>query len=253
MPAAKEMRHWNPEAHIGDDGYVLPDVEATVAEATAGVKAETRSHVKPPGAFGCRWWESQGHIFLWRCRIAASPTRISAYGGKSIRLSPIKLRKKNSKKRGHGGMPQPPATTAGDKTRQRTATHLATNTSDARDSLTDLVARLIAEASEQKDVGERHRAVIERELRSRLAVAEAAAAQYRKKARDTASKLYHTTYNFLKRKMEAMLVDQFGTKWQEFYKLGGTGEELEAAAAAAAEGGGGDDCGGGSGGGAAIV
>eukprot|EP00873_Tetraselmis_striata_P033822 jgi/Tetstr1/454086/TSEL_041005.t1 len=51
------------------------------------------------GAFGCRWWESQGHIFPWRCRISASPTRISAYGGKSSSLSPIKLRKKHSKKR----------------------------------------------------------------------------------------------------------------------------------------------------------
>eukprot|EP00873_Tetraselmis_striata_P046588 jgi/Tetstr1/466852/TSEL_011309.t1 len=28
MTAAKEMRHWNPEAHIGDDGYVLADVKA---------------------------------------------------------------------------------------------------------------------------------------------------------------------------------------------------------------------------------
>eukprot|EP00873_Tetraselmis_striata_P021201 jgi/Tetstr1/441465/TSEL_029710.t1 len=61
-----------------------------------------RSHVKPSGAFGCRWWESQGHIFLWRCRISASPTRISAYGGKSSSLSPIKLRKKHSKKRAFG-------------------------------------------------------------------------------------------------------------------------------------------------------
>eukprot|EP00873_Tetraselmis_striata_P044366 jgi/Tetstr1/464630/TSEL_009384.t1 len=43
---------------------------------------------------------------------------------------------------------------------------------------------------------------------------------------------------------ESLLVDQFGTKWQEFYKLGGTGEELEAAAAA-------KDGGGGRGGGAA--
>eukprot|EP00873_Tetraselmis_striata_P012656 jgi/Tetstr1/432920/TSEL_022260.t1 len=51
--------------------------------------------------------------------------------------------------------------------------------------------------------------------------------------------------------LEALLVDQFGTKWQELNKLGGTGGELEAAAAAAAERGGGDDCGGGSGGGAA--
>eukprot|EP00873_Tetraselmis_striata_P027949 jgi/Tetstr1/448213/TSEL_035501.t1 len=28
MTAAKEMRHWNTEAHIGDDGYVLADVKA---------------------------------------------------------------------------------------------------------------------------------------------------------------------------------------------------------------------------------
>eukprot|EP00873_Tetraselmis_striata_P020397 jgi/Tetstr1/440661/TSEL_028970.t1 len=51
--------------------------------------------------------------------------------------------------------------------------------------------------------------------------------------------------------LEALLVDQFGTKWQEFYKLGGTGEEPEAVAVSAAEGGSGDDCGGCSGGGAA--
>eukprot|EP00873_Tetraselmis_striata_P006694 jgi/Tetstr1/426958/TSEL_017171.t1 len=43
-----------------------------------------------------------GHIFPWRCRISASPTRISAYGGKSSSLSPIKLRKKHSKKRAFG-------------------------------------------------------------------------------------------------------------------------------------------------------
>eukprot|EP00873_Tetraselmis_striata_P044566 jgi/Tetstr1/464830/TSEL_009569.t1 len=36
MAAAKEMRHLNPEAHIGDDEYILADVKATVAEATAG-------------------------------------------------------------------------------------------------------------------------------------------------------------------------------------------------------------------------
>eukprot|EP00873_Tetraselmis_striata_P034549 jgi/Tetstr1/454813/TSEL_041693.t1 len=41
---------------------------------------------------------AKGHIFPWRCRISASPTRISAYGGKSSSLSPIKLRKKHSKK-----------------------------------------------------------------------------------------------------------------------------------------------------------
>eukprot|EP00873_Tetraselmis_striata_P021200 jgi/Tetstr1/441464/TSEL_029709.t1 len=121
------MRHWNPEAHIGDDGYVLPDVKAARGAnarrpgqrganarrpgqrganarrpaqrgansrrpAQRGANARRPAHV---GAFGCRWWESQGHIFLWRCRISASPTRISAYGGKSGSLSPIKLRKKH--------------------------------------------------------------------------------------------------------------------------------------------------------------
>eukprot|EP00873_Tetraselmis_striata_P008665 jgi/Tetstr1/428929/TSEL_018905.t1 len=40
MAAAKEMRHWNPEAHIGDDGYVLADAKAAVAEATAGTTDE---------------------------------------------------------------------------------------------------------------------------------------------------------------------------------------------------------------------
>eukprot|EP00873_Tetraselmis_striata_P027863 jgi/Tetstr1/448127/TSEL_035421.t1 len=36
MAAAKEMRHWNPEAHIGDDECILADVKAAVAEAIAG-------------------------------------------------------------------------------------------------------------------------------------------------------------------------------------------------------------------------
>eukprot|EP00873_Tetraselmis_striata_P041889 jgi/Tetstr1/462153/TSEL_007218.t1 len=36
MAAAKEMRHWSPEAHIGDDDYILEDVKAAVVEATAG-------------------------------------------------------------------------------------------------------------------------------------------------------------------------------------------------------------------------
>eukprot|EP00873_Tetraselmis_striata_P007169 jgi/Tetstr1/427433/TSEL_017596.t1 len=40
MTAAKETRHWNPEAHIGDDRYVLPDVKAAVAEATGGTTGE---------------------------------------------------------------------------------------------------------------------------------------------------------------------------------------------------------------------
>eukprot|EP00873_Tetraselmis_striata_P004223 jgi/Tetstr1/424487/TSEL_015015.t1 len=163
------------------------------------------------------------------------------------------------------------------KSRAQKARHLATVTS-GRDTLTDTVARLIAEAAEHKDAGERHRAV-ERELRSRLPAAEVAAAQYREKARDAASKLYHTKYNFLKRKMEVDDDDEdkgeeaetgdegsgardsdepqrarrnrptglsYIIRRKEFFKLGGTGEELEAAgAAAAAEGGGGDDCGGG--------
>eukprot|EP00873_Tetraselmis_striata_P028209 jgi/Tetstr1/448473/TSEL_035741.t1 len=36
MAAAKEMRHWNPEAHIGDNECILAGVKAAVAEATAG-------------------------------------------------------------------------------------------------------------------------------------------------------------------------------------------------------------------------
>eukprot|EP00873_Tetraselmis_striata_P045465 jgi/Tetstr1/465729/TSEL_010354.t1 len=36
MAAAKEMRHWSPEAHIGDDDYILEDVKAAAVEATAG-------------------------------------------------------------------------------------------------------------------------------------------------------------------------------------------------------------------------
>eukprot|EP00873_Tetraselmis_striata_P026599 jgi/Tetstr1/446863/TSEL_034341.t1 len=30
------MRHWNPEAHIGDDKYILASVLPAVASATAG-------------------------------------------------------------------------------------------------------------------------------------------------------------------------------------------------------------------------
>eukprot|EP00873_Tetraselmis_striata_P025650 jgi/Tetstr1/445914/TSEL_033543.t1 len=104
MTAAKEMRHWNPEAHIGDDGYVLADVKAAVAEATAGTTDEHEmrrrgAKARRPAQRGAKrgGWGMLGHIFPWRCRISASPTRISAYGGKSS-LSPIKLRKKHSKK-----------------------------------------------------------------------------------------------------------------------------------------------------------
>eukprot|EP00873_Tetraselmis_striata_P044471 jgi/Tetstr1/464735/TSEL_009482.t1 len=37
-----ETRHWNPEAHIGDDEYILTDVKASVAEATAGKTGERK-------------------------------------------------------------------------------------------------------------------------------------------------------------------------------------------------------------------
>eukprot|EP00873_Tetraselmis_striata_P013940 jgi/Tetstr1/434204/TSEL_023315.t1 len=40
MAAAKEMRHWYPEAHFGDDEYILADVKAAVADATAGKTGE---------------------------------------------------------------------------------------------------------------------------------------------------------------------------------------------------------------------
>eukprot|EP00873_Tetraselmis_striata_P033461 jgi/Tetstr1/453725/TSEL_040681.t1 len=36
MAAATKMRHRNPEAHVGDDEYILEDVKAAVDEATAG-------------------------------------------------------------------------------------------------------------------------------------------------------------------------------------------------------------------------
>eukprot|EP00873_Tetraselmis_striata_P021768 jgi/Tetstr1/442032/TSEL_030213.t1 len=152
MAAAKEMRHWNPEAHIGDDGYVLLDVKAAVAEATAGTTGEQEmrrrganaprpaqrgansprpaqrganaprpaqrgANAPRPAQRGANAPRPAqrganaptrgdrrmlGHIFSWRCRISGSPTRISAYGGKSSSLSPIKLRKKHSKKRAFG-------------------------------------------------------------------------------------------------------------------------------------------------------
>eukprot|EP00873_Tetraselmis_striata_P007049 jgi/Tetstr1/427313/TSEL_017482.t1 len=33
MAAAKEIRHWNPEAHIGDDEYIVANVKPAVVEA----------------------------------------------------------------------------------------------------------------------------------------------------------------------------------------------------------------------------
>eukprot|EP00873_Tetraselmis_striata_P034578 jgi/Tetstr1/454842/TSEL_000320.t1 len=114
MAAAKEMRHWNPGAQIGDDGYVLADVKAAVAEATAGTTAEQEmrrrganaprpgqrganaprpgqrgANAPRPGQRGANAprpahrganARRPGHIFTWRCRISASPTRISAQG-----------------------------------------------------------------------------------------------------------------------------------------------------------------------------
>eukprot|EP00873_Tetraselmis_striata_P035900 jgi/Tetstr1/456164/TSEL_042932.t1 len=91
---------------------------------------------------------------------------------------------------------QPPAT-IGDTSRQRTVAQHLTVTSE-RDVLTDTVASLTVEAAKLRDVGERHRAV-EKELRPRLAAAEAIA-KHQEKARDAANKLYHTIFNFLKRK-----------------------------------------------------
>eukprot|EP00873_Tetraselmis_striata_P011829 jgi/Tetstr1/432093/TSEL_021564.t1 len=38
------MRHWNPEAHIGDDKYILAPVLPAVAEATAGKTDEQEMH-----------------------------------------------------------------------------------------------------------------------------------------------------------------------------------------------------------------
>eukprot|EP00873_Tetraselmis_striata_P020264 jgi/Tetstr1/440528/TSEL_028851.t1 len=149
MAAAKEMRPCKPEARITDDEYILVDVKAAVAEATAGKTdeqemrrrdanaprpgqrganarrpgqrganarrpaqrganarrpAQRGANARRPAQRGANAWGMLGHIFPWRCRISASPTRISAYGGKSS-LSPIKLRRKHSKKRG----PTPPS------------------------------------------------------------------------------------------------------------------------------------------------
>eukprot|EP00873_Tetraselmis_striata_P009286 jgi/Tetstr1/429550/TSEL_019454.t1 len=131
MTPAKETRHWNPEAHIGDDRYVLPDVKAAVAEATAGTTGEQEmrrrganaprpgqrganaprpaqrganaprpaqrganaprpaqrgANAPRPAQRGANDRRMLGHIFPWRCRISASPTRISTYGGKSSSL-----------------------------------------------------------------------------------------------------------------------------------------------------------------------
>eukprot|EP00873_Tetraselmis_striata_P002332 jgi/Tetstr1/422596/TSEL_013403.t1 len=100
------------------------------------------------------------------------------------------------------------------------------------------------EGSGASDSDERHRARWNRPTGLRYRI--------RRKGTDVTKDSIDFYIGKRRQELEALLVDQFGTKWQEFYKLGGTGEELEAAAAAAAaEGEGGDDCGGSSGGGAA--
>eukprot|EP00873_Tetraselmis_striata_P045999 jgi/Tetstr1/466263/TSEL_010819.t1 len=118
MTAAKEMRHWNPEAHIGDDGYVLADIKAAARGANAPRPGQRGANAPQPaqrganaprpaqrganaprpaqrGANAPRLGASSSR---GGAASSASPTRISAYGGKSS-LSPIKLRKKHSKKR----------------------------------------------------------------------------------------------------------------------------------------------------------
>eukprot|EP00873_Tetraselmis_striata_P017679 jgi/Tetstr1/437943/TSEL_026573.t1 len=53
MTAAKEMRHWNPEAHIGDHGYVLADVKAASATAdTTGEQERAANSAPRPGQRG---------------------------------------------------------------------------------------------------------------------------------------------------------------------------------------------------------
>eukprot|EP00873_Tetraselmis_striata_P013665 jgi/Tetstr1/433929/TSEL_023106.t1 len=49
MAAAKEMRHWSPEAHIGDDDYILEDVKAAVARLTAGMPGAWSKHTLKRG------------------------------------------------------------------------------------------------------------------------------------------------------------------------------------------------------------
>eukprot|EP00873_Tetraselmis_striata_P001757 jgi/Tetstr1/422021/TSEL_012885.t1 len=52
MTAAKEMRHWNPEAHIGDDGYVLADVKATRDAEGGEIELTRGANARRPGQRG---------------------------------------------------------------------------------------------------------------------------------------------------------------------------------------------------------
>eukprot|EP00873_Tetraselmis_striata_P040678 jgi/Tetstr1/460942/TSEL_006094.t1 len=52
MAAAKEMRHWSPEAHIGDDDYILEDVKAArgANEPRPGAAGRQRAAARGSGA-----------------------------------------------------------------------------------------------------------------------------------------------------------------------------------------------------------
>eukprot|EP00873_Tetraselmis_striata_P018019 jgi/Tetstr1/438283/TSEL_026850.t1 len=67
MAAAKETRHCNPEAHIGDDEYILADVKAAVAEAAAGKTDEQKmlryGHRRACVAAGGRRTRDEGVIW----------------------------------------------------------------------------------------------------------------------------------------------------------------------------------------------
>eukprot|EP00873_Tetraselmis_striata_P044140 jgi/Tetstr1/464404/TSEL_009197.t1 len=82
MAVAKEMRHWNPEAHVGDDEYILQDVKAAVDEATAGKtnEQETRrvERINREGGFA-----GTAHALFGRARRVflsdVNPSRVSHF------------------------------------------------------------------------------------------------------------------------------------------------------------------------------
>eukprot|EP00873_Tetraselmis_striata_P015735 jgi/Tetstr1/435999/TSEL_024880.t1 len=68
-----------PHLHVAVPHLRLPDrISAYGGKSSSLSPIKLRKKHSKKRAFGCRWWESQGHIFTWRCRISASPTRISA-------------------------------------------------------------------------------------------------------------------------------------------------------------------------------
>eukprot|EP00873_Tetraselmis_striata_P039547 jgi/Tetstr1/459811/TSEL_005161.t1 len=97
-----------PQARPGQRGADAPWPAQRGANARRPAQrgANARRPAQRGANGGCR--RLLGYIFPWRCRISASPTRISAYGGKSSSLSPIKLRKKHSKKPPAVVAPTPP-------------------------------------------------------------------------------------------------------------------------------------------------